>query len=243
MPEGGTIRVAGKNVARGAKRKDRHIPLPAGEYVKILIKDEGPGIPEDLLHKIFDPFFSTKEKGSGLGLATAYSIIANHAGFIQAESQIGKGAIFTIYLPASTRASLPDIIEDDLVYGTGRILVVDDEAGIREVVGGMLAKLGYEVQFAEDGAEAIGLYQQAKKTRQPFDLLVMDLTIPGGMGGKEAIKKLRREDPYVKAVVSSGYSDEPVMANYARYGFQGAIKKPYTINEVSRVVHAVIKRR
>ncbi len=236
-PEGGTVRVEGENVTVGDQ--DQHIPLPLGKYAKISIKDEGPGIPEKYLPRIFDPFFSTKQRGSGLGLATSYSIIKNHGGFIQAESQEGKGTTFSIFLPASTKTSLPDIQENEIIHGTGKVLVVDDEADIREVMGGMLSSLGYETDFAKDGAEAVTVYRKAQEAGHPFDLVVMDLTIPGGMGGKEAVRTLLKVDPDVRAVVSSGYSDEPVMANYMAYGFRGVIRKPYTIAEVSRVVHGV----
>ncbi len=242
MPEGGTIRLKGENFTIGEVNKNQHLPLPDGEYVQISIQDDGSGIPDELLSKIFDPFFSTKQKGSGLGLATSYSIIKSHDGYIEVESQKGKGTTFSIFLPASTQTALPDTKEDEIIYGTGRILVVDDQADIREVMGKMLSNLGYEAHFAKDGAEAIEMYRDAKNQQRPFDLLVMDLTIPGGMGGKETIDRLRKEDNTVKAVVSSGYSEEPVMANYEEYGFNGVIKKPYTINEVSRAIHKAMKK-
>lgn len=240
MPEGGTIQIAGENVTIETESKSRQFPLAAGEYVKISIKDEGPGIPEKYLLKIFDPFFSTKQEGSGLGLATSYSIIKNHNGYIQAESHVERGATLSIFLPASSETSLPEPTKSKIIYGSGRILVLDDEADIRHVMGTMLKSLGYEVHFAKDGVEVLTAYREAKNEHWPFDLIVLDLTIPGGMGGKEVIKILHQEDPGVKAVVSSGYSDEPIMANYEEYGFKSAIKKPYTIIEVSQVIHEVM---
>ena len=242
MPDGGTISIDEENVTIGMETGDHHFPLPDGEYVKISIKDEGPGIPEELLMKIFDPFFSTKQGGSGLGLATSYSIIKNHDGFIQAESEMGKGATLTIYLPASANRVSIKMEDDDIIYGEGKILVMDDEEDIRDVMGEIISSLGYEAHFAKDGTEAIATYLKAKKTGRPFDIVVMDLTIPGGMGGKEAIEKMRKKDPAVKAIVSSGYSDDPVMANYEEYGFNGVLKKPYTVNEVSNAIHEIMNQ-
>ncbi len=240
MPTGGTIEVQGENVTLQGEDENGHIPLPDGNYSRVSITDEGPGIPENLLRRIFDPFFSTKEQGKGLGLATSYSIIRSHGGYIHAESPRGQGATFSIYLPASTETSLPDTEDHEIIHGTGRILIVDDEASLRDVMAGMLCSLGYQVHKAKDGEEAVAAYTDAEEAGRPFDLVVMDLTIPGGMGGREAVQVLRKIDPTVKVIVSSGYSDEPVMANYTEYGFEGVIRKPYTIYEVSRVVHQVM---
>ncbi len=240
MPEGGSIGVKAENVTIKTERNGHHIPLPEGEYVKISIADEGPGIPEKNLLKIFDPFFSTKPEGSGLGLASAYSIIKKHDGYIQAESERGKGAVFTFYLPASLQTVQLDTEKDEIIPGTGRILVMDDEEEIREVMGEMLSFLGYETHFAKSGEEALQIFREAKKEGPPFDLVVMDLTIPGGMGGKETIKRMLQEDPELRAIVSSGYSNDPVMADYEEYGFKGVIRKPYTINNFSRVIYKAI---
>jgi len=240
MPEGGSIEVKAENVTIKTERNEHHIPLPEGEYVKISITDEGPGIPEKNLLKIFDPFFSTKPEGSGLGLASAYSIIKKHDGYIQAESEKGKGATFIFYLRASLQTVQLDTEKDEIISGTGKVLVMDDEEEIRNVMGEMLSFLGYETHFAKSGEEALKIFQEAQKAGRPFDLVVMDLTIPGGMGGKETIKRMLQEEPALRAIVSSGYSNDPVMAKYEEYGFKGVIRKPYTINNFSRVIYKAI---
>jgi PAS domain S-box-containing protein len=239
MPGGGAIKVCAGNFRIEAGDQNSYVPLPAGDYVKISIKDEGTGIPEEHLQKIFDPFFTTKQKGSGLGLSISYSIISNHKGHLSVETGVDAGTTFIIYLPAALQDGLEIAEEDSLIYGSGKILVMDDEADIRESVGRMLCYLGYEVCFAADGSEAIEMYLEANKTT-PFDLIVMDLTVKGGMGGKDAISELMTIDPEVKAIISSGYSDDPVMSNYQVYGFKGVVKKPYTIEELSKVIHKTI---
>jgi CheY-like chemotaxis protein len=212
-------------------------------YIKITVEDQGVGIPEKYLQKIFDPYFTTKQEGSGLGLATTYSIITKHDGYITVDSKLGVGTTFTIYLPASDQ-SLADQAkagEEKPFVGEGKVLVMDDEEQIQEGIGRMLRHLGYAGVFAKDGAEAIELYKKAKEKKQPFDAVIMDLTIPGGMGGQEAIKQLLEIDPRVKAIASSGYSNNAVMADYKRYGFQGLIAKPHTIQELSRALHNVLR--
>jgi CheY-like chemotaxis protein/anti-sigma regulatory factor (Ser/Thr protein kinase) len=238
MPEGGTIHASCKNVT--ICEDDIKI-LKDGRYVMISIKDHGVGIPEENLEKIFDPYFTTKERGSGLGLATTYSIIKKNGGHITVESEVGVETTFHIYLPASKkrpikkekRGKRADIIK-------GKILVMDDEEMVRLVARTMLKRIGYEVESANDGAEAIELYKKAKELGQPFDAVIMDLTVPGGMGGKEAIKKILDVDPEVKAIVSSGYFNDPVMADFKRYGFCGVVAKPYTIRELSEVLSALM---
>jgi len=239
MPEGGIIKVRAENMTVGAGFK----PAPTiedGKYVKITIEDRGIGIPKEHLPKIFDPYFTTKQKGSGLGLATAYSIIKKHDGFITVESKVGVGTTFYIYLPASQKEILRKEEGEKLLVGKGKILVMDDEKVVREVAGNMLDILGHEVEFASDGAEAIESYKIARESGQPFDVVILDLTVPGGMGGKEAIRKLLEIDPGVKAIVSSGYSNDPVMAEFRGYGFRGVIAKPYKIKELSEVLYNVI---
>jgi two-component system cell cycle sensor histidine kinase/response regulator CckA len=203
MPEGGIIRVAAENLII----KDRlGLPVKAGRYIKVSIKDQGVGIAKKHLLKIFDPYFTTKYAGSGLGLATTHSIIRNHDGHITVESQLGVGTTFHIYLAASDKI-VPEKEEDRLITGQGRILVMDDEASLRKTVGRMLQKMGYESEFAKDGAEAIDMYKEAKESGKPYNAVILDLTIPGGMGGKEAINKFLEIAPEVNAIVSSGYSD------------------------------------
>lgn len=238
MPHGGIIRINTDNVILG---EDNLLPLTPGRYVKITVEDEGVGIWPDHLSKIFDPYFTTKQKGSGLGLATAYSIIKNHDGHITVESTMGKGTTFSIYLPATTKKFKPKReMAPKLLRGKGKILVMDDEKMIRNNMGLMLKHLGYEVEFAEDGAEAIELYAKVKESLNPFDAVIMDLTIAGGMGGRETIQKLLEVDPQAKAIVFSGYADDPIMSNFKKFGFRGFIKKPYNIEEVSEVLHRVL---
>lgn len=241
MPQGGTVRVRLKNevVEPG---KEEILPLNKGKYVQISIEDEGMGIERKHLQKIFDPFFTTKDKGTGLGLATAYSVVKKHGGNITAKSQPGEGSIFQVYLPASSEKNLPVKKKEIVCFGgKGKILVMDDEVSIREIVGEMLSFLKYETDFAQDGQEALDKYMEAKKSGSPFDAVIMDLTIPGGMGGKDAVKKLLEIDPEVKVIVSSGYSHDPVMSYYNEYGFSGVVKKPYKIQELAQVLHKLVQ--
>jgi len=239
MPEGGEISVRAENTS--VKPGDA-LPLKAGEYVKITIKDQGCGIPEKHLAKIYDPYFTTKQKGNGLGLATVHSIVKKHDGYIGVESGPDVGATFYFYLPASPDDKILTKKKEAgvLMNGGGKILVMDDEEIVRKVAGAMLGRIGYEVSFAKDGREAIESYQALMGTGQAFDVVIMDLTIPGGMGGKETIKKLLEIDPQVKAIVSSGYSNDPVMADFRNYGFSDVIVKPYEVKEVGEVLHRVL---
>ncbi|MGD1074948.1 MAG: PAS domain S-box protein [Thermodesulfovibrionales bacterium] len=237
MPEGGTISVKAENMAVDAESL---LPLRKGNYVKISISDEGVGIPEEVMESIFDPYFTTKPTGSGLGLSTSYSIVKNHGGYITLESQPGVGTTFYVYLPASRKEIPQKTGRDKRLPGKGSILVVDDEEMVRFVIGNMLQSLGYEAEFAQNGEEALRLYRDGQETEHPFDAVVIDLTIPGGMGGKETVRRLIEIDPEVKAIVSSGYSNDPVMAEYTKYGFSGVIAKPYTCEELSQVLHGVI---
>ncbi len=234
MPTGGTIKIHGENLLVKAKSA---LPLAAGRYVKISIQDRGIGIANENLLKIFDPYFTTKPQGSGLGLAVAYSIVKNHQGHIAVKSTSGRGSTFHIYLPASDKKFKQAPREArELLAGTGKILVMDDDAMVLEVLGRMLASLGYEVQFARDGAEALALYAKAKDGGDPFAGVILDLTIPSGMGGKETMARLLKIDPRVTAIVSSGYSDDPIMANFQKYGFAGVIAKPFRISELGKVL-------
>jgi len=238
MPEGGMIKVKAENIT---VEKEKGLPLKAGKYIKISIEDQGTGISKEHLPKIFDPYFTTKQKGSGLGLATAYSIVKRHDGYISVESKLGVGTTFYIYLPASEkRVPKRKAKKDEILSGEGKVLLMDDEEAIRKVAGNMLKHLGYEVEFAEEGAQAIELYKKARESGDPFDLVILDLTVPGGMGGKEAIKRLREVDPGVKAIVSSGYSNDPIIAEFKKYGFSGVVAKPYKIKELSEELRKVM---
>jgi signal transduction histidine kinase/CheY-like chemotaxis protein len=241
MPEGGIIKVQAENLFLG---EESGLPLPPGKYVRLTLADQGIGIVPKYLNKIFDPYFTTKQKGSGLGLATAYSIIKNHSGYIMAESEVGVGTTFYIYLPASG-AAVPAKEEEagKPARGHGRILVMDDEEMVLKVLWQVLTHLGYEVELARDGDQAVDKYAQAKEAGRPYDAVILDLTVPGGMGGKETLKKLQAIAPRVKALVSSGYSDDPIMAHYAEYGFSAVIAKPYKISELSKILKEVIREQ
>lgn len=240
MPQGGIIRLNAENIVLD---KGHPLPLNVGKYIKISLYDEGIGIPQEYLLKIFDPYFTTKQEGSGLGLATAYSIIKKHDGYITVESKLGAGTTFSVYLPAS-ETEIP-ISKDTVTLtpagkGKGKILVMDDDEIVRIVVGRMLSQCGYEAEFAEHGEGAIELYKKAKESGAPFDAVIIDLVIPAGMGGKDAMQKLLELDPDIKAIVSSGYSDDTVMSDYRKYGFKGSLAKPYEITDLRQMLHNVI---
>jgi CheY-like chemotaxis protein len=238
MPGGGMITVHAENVTVG---QNEH-PLQQGTYVKISITDEGIGIPHDHLQKIFDPYFTTKQKGSGLGLAICDSIVRTHDGHITVESRLGVGTTFYIWLPVThTEPVTRRKGVEKIIKGKGCILLMDDEECILEATGEILHYLGYTVVTARDGREAVDTYKKALTSCQPFDVVIMDLTIPGGMGGKETLHHLLEIDPDVKAIVSSGYSDNPVTAQYKEYGFSGAVTKPYTVRELSETLHRILK--
>jgi two-component system, cell cycle sensor histidine kinase and response regulator CckA len=240
MPNGGTFRVQAENL----DLKNGHsLPLKVGPHIRISFRDSGQGIPRENLNKIFDPYFTTKEKGTGLGLATAYSIVRNHGGLMTVRSKVGVGSIFYCYLPAvSPSHDTPDADREALVQLRGRILVMDDDHLIRDLAQGILGSEGFEVLLARDGAEAIALYRREQDLGRKIDAVVMDLTIPGGMGGKEAIRELRRIDPEAKAIVSSGYSDDPIMAEYEKHGFVGVLQKPYTPSAMTALVEAILAK-
>lgn len=241
MPEGGTIRVKGENISFSEDIKEKQLPLEQGEYVKISIADEGPGIPENQLGRIYEPFFSTKAEGTGLGLATSYLIIENHGGYIHAESKEGKGATLIVYLPACKGDADTSNNEDNIIYGSGRILIMDGEKEIREVMDEMLTILGYEVHLTKNDTEAVELFREAAAGEQPFDLVVLDLNIPGGSEGRGVFDQLLAEEPDVKCILCSCYVNNPYMADYEAHGFKGVIKKPFDIGELSRVIHGAIK--
>jgi CheY-like chemotaxis protein len=238
MPHGGTLHAEAQNLL--VDRRQR-LPVTDGPYIKLTLTDQGIGIPRQNLKRIFDPYFTTKTYGRGLGLATAHSIIQKHAGYISVESTGRAGTTIAIHLPA-----LPDTspVRRETTGShptrTSRILVVDDDNTLRRIVPLMLAHLGYEAVCAATGEEALELYQQAQETDQPFAAVVMDLIIEGGMGGQEAMSKLRAFDPEVRAIVSSGYSNAPVMADFQRYGFRGVLAKPYDMAELAATLQHVI---
>lgn len=238
MPAGGTIAITLAN-----RHLDNGLAVPPGCYVEIRVADQGHGIAVEHLERIFDPYFSTKQTGSGLGLASCYSIIKRHGGHIAVESRPGEGAVFTIYLPARPDEVLAEsaAVAGQPLSGQGRVLVLDDEEMVRDLAQAVLERLGYEADGAEEGGQALAMYQAAQAAGRPYDVVIMDLTIPGGMGGQEAVKELLRLDPQARAIVSSGYAQDPVMANYRDYGFAAVLAKPYSVEALSRVLHDLLQ--
>jgi signal transduction histidine kinase/CheY-like chemotaxis protein len=229
MPEGGIIEVHAEN--------------QGDDRVSISILDYGCGIPDDVLPRIFDPYFTTKTTGSGLGLATSYAIVAKHGGHLSVKSKPGEGTVFTIDLPASQERSEPEApTAASLQTGTERLLVMDDEEALRKLLKRVLTKLGYEVVTARDGAEAIALFEKAMESGRKFDAVMLDLTVSGGMGGIEAAARLKEFDANVKLIVSSGYSDSPVMSDFRKYGFDDVVPKPWVIATVSEKFRRVLVR-
>jgi PAS domain S-box-containing protein len=235
MPQGGAIKVCVENCTIKSGEKTSITP---GRYVHVSIADSGVGIPEDVLPRIFDPFFTTKQKASGLGLAAAYSIIKKHGGEIFAQSQHGKGAVFHLYMPVSEKSPEEKIVSKTRTHkGSGRILVMDDEEAIRETVGDMLATMGYDAEYALNGQDALAMIAKAKAAHNPYKAVFMDLTIPGGMGGKDAAAKLRKTEKDLLVFVSSGYSEDPVMSDPSGHGFNDKIKKPFRRSELADLLN------
>lgn len=245
MDDGGTIHVTANNIA--ITRPSR-LFLKNGDYVKISISDTGAGISTDVQEKIFDPFFTTKEGGSGLGLASCYSIVKKHSGNITVDSTLGKGTTFNLYLPAlkedtKTNNLSKDLLEPQIENGTGNILIMDDDNDLRALYKGILETLGYTITLTSEGKDTIKKYTENLNSNTPFDLIIMDLTIPGGMGGKDTIKEILEIDKNANAIVSSGYCNDPIMANYKDYGFKGKIEKPFSTVTLSVEVKNALKSK
>lgn len=250
MPRGGTITLRLRNL------RVRHAEVPSldsGEYVCIEVRDEGTGISPENLKRIFDPYFTTKDSGNGLGLASSYAIINSHKGTITVDSSVGHGSIFRVYLPKSTRplqakAEAQKATEENkpsketIHHGKGRILVMDDMEAMMMVAGEILTVLGYEVEYSTNGEEAVAAYKAAKEDGNPFDAVVFDLTVPGGMGGEEASNLLKEYDPGLIAIASSGYTTSNVMSDYKNSAFAAVVPKPYRIKEMSDALHNVLSR-
>ena len=230
MPDGGCLTVSGENITLA---DGNHTGLTPGRYLLLTISDEGHGISRQDQEKIFDPYFSSKDKGSGLGLAVAYAIMKKHDGLISVNSVPGRGATFSLYLPAAPDHAL-EIEEQQHKRSSngGNILIMDDEDIVREVAGEMLNFLGYATSSAVDGDQALKLYQEALDKGEPFDAVLMDLTIPGGMGGRETMTRLLEIDPHARGIASSGYANDPIMAHFADYGFSAVVPKPYQLDEL-----------
>ncbi len=243
MPEGGLLTVRAENVFLNAKNK---LLLPQGEYVMLAFSDQGCGISKDDLKKIFDPYFTTKSGGNGLGLASANSVIRRHDGNISVTSVVGEGTTFQIYLPSidetysNHQTSIVAQSTDSHIGGS--ILVMDDEQMILDILTEMLQHLGYQVTTCENGAEAVAKYKAEIDSGKPFSAVIMDLTIPGGMGGKESAERILAIDPKASIIVSSGYSNDPIMSNYGSYGFIGAVTKPYNVGKLSQILSSAMNR-
>jgi PAS domain S-box-containing protein len=241
MPGGGTITVSAANVRISDSRiKDNQdegesLPLDSGDYIRFCIRDHGSGIPRDISSRIFDPYFTTRDKSTGLGLPTAYSVLRRHRGFLRFEPPPGGGAAFYGYLPSAGDVS----VQSDSAKTPGsnlKILVLDDEPMVLETIGEMLEALGHSAGLAESGETVIKMYEEALEAGEPYDLLILDLTVPGGVGGEETLKTLKSRHPDVKAFVSSGYSNNPIMANHERFGFVGVIAKPYHLDQLGDTI-------
>lgn len=233
MDGGGILTCAARNFPHSGGE----LPMEEGNYVRIDITDTGPGVPPEILKNIFDPFFTTKEDGNGLGLAIAFSIVQKHGGHVALESALCKGSTFSIYIPAT--AEKPVSAETESIaegFGKGKILVMDDDPAVADIAILMLEHLGFEGDWAEDGAEALQRYAAATEKGESYRAVIMDLTVPGGMGGLEAVRLLKERDPTAIVFVSSGYSNDPVMADHRDYGFDGVLSKPYLYEDIARVL-------
>jgi len=240
MPNGGHIFIS---LANADINENSLGGLKKGKYLKLTVKDEGMGIDQSHLDRIFDPYFSTKQTGSGLGLATCYSVMTRHGGQISVTSELGKGSCFTLYIPASEKRKTQTDVSFSQTFQhirkKHRILLMDDEEMIRSLVVKMLSKTGDLVDTAVEGKIAVEMYKKAYDDGNPYDFLIMDLTIPGGVGGEKAIKEILKINPDAKAIVSSGYAEDPVMARYTDYGFKGIIAKPYTASALEVAINKI----
>ncbi len=240
MRSGGSIHLCAENIQVSEKSG---LPLEKGRYIKIAVADHGPGVPPELAAKIFDPYFTTKETSSGLGLAISYSIIRKHGGFLHLENTSPAGATFAFYLPAARGKVVSDPLqpnEHSFHFSQQRVLVMDDESAIRELTSQLLATMGYEVTAVPDGSEAIRIYERAARKGEHFRAVILDATVRGGLGGVETIARLRRIDPEVNAIICSGYADEAALSEFLSYGFRGALPKPFTRRELAEALEKSI---
>ncbi len=240
MPQGGKVAITGGNVT---VTEEDHLPLKSGHYARVSVKDKGIGIPQENLQRIFDPYFSTKglgsQKGTGLGLSICRSIVKKHEGYISVESREGAGTTFHIWLPEASAMSGPRERRPDSrgpLSVTKRVLFMDDDSRIRNLIGTMMEYIGYEVEFARTGEEAVDIYRRTKEAGGDYAAVILDLTVQGGMGGDLAVRRMRELDRGVNAIISSGYADSPVIRNFRDYGFVGAIAKPYKIEELKALL-------
>ncbi len=243
MPEGGIIEVQCTNIEDTPN--EALLNIHKGRFVHITIQDHGVGIPQEIIDKIFDPYFTTKQKGSGLGLAICHSIISKHDGYLTVESQAGKGSKFSIYLPAAEHADVEETKQQAIASpsGSARIMVMDDEEMLRKVAESQLLHFGHEVVLVENGNEAVEKYLELMELGTPVDLIIMDLTIPGAMGGKDAVQEILKINPDAKVIVASGYSNDPIMANCKDFGFVASVAKPFNLDELNSTITSALKSR
>jgi CheY-like chemotaxis protein len=242
MPHGGVIAVTAENVYESTTRSGYALSISPGRHVRVSISDKGIGIPKENLGRIFDPYFSTKQRGSGLGLATTHSVVKNHGGFLSVDSQLGLGTTVHVTLPAMAECALtePVLPVKPSRGGRHRVLVMDDEEAARRLAFNMLEYLGYDGEIVDSGNAAVERFARALQQGHPFDVVILDLIVPGGVGGKEAVARLAAIDPSVKAIVMSGYAQESTMTDYRDHGFQAAISKPFTLQELSATLEFVV---
>ena len=241
MPNGGTIKISCSNTH---PEQEKSVVLQQNKkFIQVKIADSGSGMPAELIDNIFDPYFTTKKEGSGLGLSICHSIIDKHQGYIYVQSKQGTGTTFTFYLPASgTDIIDEEPIHHEMVYAKKdlTVLIMDDDEQIRTIADAMLSHLGCITLQAGDGEEAINLYKSSLEKNEPINAVIMDLTIPGGMGGKKAVSEILKLDANARVIVSSGYSNDPIMANHKEYGFCSAIVKPYQLKELAKAIDEAI---
>ncbi|MEN6439792.1 MAG: ATP-binding protein [Syntrophobacter sp.] len=244
MPRGGTLRIVAENLEILADDETYGNAVHGGKYVRISIEDDGAGIPEDDLGKIFDPYFSTKFRGNqkrmGFGLAIAHSVIKGHNGCIKVKSSPGKGTDVTILLPALSTLDYASISGSSIQVGRKRVLVMDDEEMLGDLAKTMIEHLGYEAGIALNGEQAIEMYAEAMEEGREWDMVILDLTVKGGMGGKDTLQKLLYLNPGVEAIVSSGYSNDPIMSDYRKYGFKGVLSKPYDLEQLKDILNRML---
>lgn len=238
MPEGGIIKISVKNehITRSEK-----LPFASGDYISIQIRDNGCGMSQEILSNLFKPYFTTKPRRSGLGLASAMIIAESHQGYLTVSSEVNAGSTFTVYIPVANIMNLDTPLNEDN-QSHGKILVMDDEYYIRQTSSELLKKKNFEVSTAIHGNEALQLYKQALDSGVPFDIVILDLTVPEGLGGMETLKKLEAINPDVKAIASSGYSDDPVIVQPGKYGFAASLAKPYNLNEFLSCITSVMSK-
>ena len=241
MPKGGSLHITLENYYNNKDIEG----LQQGPYIKATVCDDGEGIDQEDINRIFEPYYTTKSTGSGLGLASVYSIVKKHKGFITAASSRGKGTTFTLYLPAISEAdkqpaSNKEGEKAEKAALGGRVLIMDDDASIRLVLRGLLGEMNCEVVVTENGLAAFAQYRENKEAGKPFDLVILDLTVPGGGGGKETVQQILEYDPQAKAIVSSGYAEDSVIANYAEFGFKAVVTKPYTYDQLLHTISKVV---